>query len=290
MFLLVPVSVSAHSPGQYRAHAPNSGILNLRSEPTTNSSVIASIPHNTVLNVTEVRGAWGRTNFNGRNGWISLDHAVRIGNLPSSPSNHQTGQYRAHAPSSGVLNFRSEPNTNSSVIARIPHNTILNVTEVRGSWGRTTFNGRSGWISLDHAVRVGNITTTFSPVWPTNGGWISQGDFNSRGQRHSTRHGRAIDIAVPVGTPVFATEAGTVTAVRNLGNSSFGMYIEIRHDNGAHSLYAHLSRQEVHVGQRVTRGQRIGLSGNSGNSTGPHLHFELSNSTRDRMADFFPGR
>ena len=130
----------------------------------------------------------------------------------------------------------------------------------------------------------------FSPVWPTNGGWISQGDFNSRGQAHSRRHARAIDIAVPSGTPVFATEAGTVTAVRNLGNSSFGRYIEIRHDNGAFSLYAHLSQQSVHVNQRVNRGQRIGSSGNTGNSTGPHLHFELSNSTRNRMADFFPGR
>jgi len=162
--------------------------------------------------------------------------------------------------------------------------------------------GRIGWIRLSDMQgaerrgntawfdRMGPIGGSFSPVWPTRGGWISQGDFNSSGGRHSTRHGRAIDIAVSTGTPVFATEAGTVRAVRNLGNSSFGRYIEIRHDNGAISLYAHLSRQDVRVDQRVTRGQQIGLSGNSGNSTGPHLHFELSNSTRDRMTDFFPGR
>ena len=147
---------------------------------------------------------------------------------------------------------------------------------------------RMGWIQ--NSALDNNANSSFNPIWPTSGGRITQGDFNSRGQRHSSRHARAIDIAVPSGTAVFATEAGTVTAVRNLGNASFGRYIEIRHDNGAMSLYAHLSRQDVQVGQRVTRGQRIGLSGNTGNSTGPHLHFELSNSTRDRMADFFPGR
>jgi len=275
-------STTVSAAQQFRTHAPNSGILNLRQDPNTNSTIIAQIPHNTVLNVTEIRG-WGQTSFNGRSGWISLEHTIMVGQ-----------QFRAHAPNSGILNLRQQPNTSSAILANIPHNTLLNAGEIRG-WGRTNFNGRTGWISLEHAVRVNNNTTppppsAFNPVWPTVNGTITAGDiYPTRGSRHSTRHGRAIDIAVPTGTNVFATESGTVTQVRNQPNG-FGLYIEIRHNNGAFSLYAHLSRQDVREGDRVSRGQVIGRSGNTGSSSGPHLHFELSNSNRDRMADFFPGR
>ena len=134
------------------------------------------------------------------------------------------------------------------------------------------------------------VNTAFSPVWPTDGGRITAGDrYPSSGNLHSKRYARAIDIGVGVGTNVYATEEGTVTEVRDVGNTSFGKFIVIRHDNGAFSLYAHLSSQNVRVKDRVSRSQFIGKSGNSG-GVSPHLHFELSNSTRDRMADFFPGR
>ncbi|MCL2426497.1 MAG: M23 family metallopeptidase [Oscillospiraceae bacterium] len=153
---------------------------------------------------------------------------------------------------------------------------------------------RIGWATPNTMFPIDNDSAPprgFNPVWPTQGGHITSGRTHPSGNHHSRRHAEAIDINVPVGTPVFAVESGYIISVRNLGNTSFGRYIEIRHDNGAISLYAHLSRQDVQVNQRVARGQQIALSGYSGNVIGNgHLHFELSNSTRDRMADFFPGR
>ncbi|NVB78910.1 MAG: peptidoglycan DD-metalloendopeptidase family protein [Kofleriaceae bacterium] len=76
------------------------------------------------------------------------------------------------------------------------------------------------------------------------------------------------------GDTVVAAASGTVTRVANLGNVSYGRWIEISHGNGYTTRYAHLSTQTVRVGQSVSRGQKIGTVGSTGGSTGPHLHFE----------------
>ena len=84
----------------------------------------------------------------------------------------------------------------------------------------------------------------------------------------------ALDFPVPVGTQVGAVMDGVVNAVRSLAGS-YGKHIRISHANGIESIYAHLSDMIVSTGQRVSAGQAIGRSGNTGNSTGPHLHLEL---------------
>lgn len=85
---------------------------------------------------------------------------------------------------------------------------------------------------------------------------------------------RGIDYGCPSFTPVLASADGTVTTVGNL-EVGYGKYIKIFHDDQYETLYAHLSRIDVKYGQKVKRGNQIGVSGNSGNSTGPHLHFEV---------------
>ena len=76
------------------------------------------------------------------------------------------------------------------------------------------------------------------------------------------------------GDTVVAASGGTVTRVANEGNTSYGRWIEIAHPGGWRTRYAHLSSQSVSVGQSVRRGQRIGRVGNTGGSSGAHLHFE----------------
>ncbi|MFA5386596.1 MAG: peptidoglycan DD-metalloendopeptidase family protein [Candidatus Paceibacterota bacterium] len=87
-----------------------------------------------------------------------------------------------------------------------------------------------------------------------------------------------IDIGTPIGTPVYAADDGVVTTVGNNDKSSYaryqyGRYILIKHNNNFETIYAHLSRQVVQSGASVKRGDIIGYSGNTGFSTGPHLHF-----------------
>lgn len=81
------------------------------------------------------------------------------------------------------------------------------------------------------------------------------------------------DFAGPIGTPIYATADGVVTHAG--WSSGYGRLIKIRHDFGIETRYAHLNAMDVRVGQRVSRGERIGAMGNSGRSTGPHLHYEV---------------
>jgi len=90
-------------------------------------------------------------------------------------------------------------------------------------------------------------------------------------------HGyNAVDLAGAVGTPIRAAAAGEVIISRSSGwNGGYGNYIVIKHPNGAQTLYAHMSRNDVGVGAYVSQGQNIGAVGNTGRSTGPHVHFEV---------------
>ena len=81
------------------------------------------------------------------------------------------------------------------------------------------------------------------------------------------------DYNVPVGTPVTAAMAGVVSST-DLG-PDYGMAIMVDHPNGYQTIYAHLSEKDAKVGQTIAKGQRLGKSGDSGNSTGAHLHFEV---------------
>ncbi|MDD9375861.1 peptidoglycan DD-metalloendopeptidase family protein [Streptomyces sp. ZAF1911] len=85
-----------------------------------------------------------------------------------------------------------------------------------------------------------------------------------------------IDFAVPTGTSVVAAAAGTVVTADWQG--AYGNAVTIQHADGRYTLYAHLSRITVKEGDQVAAGQEIGLSGSTGNSTGPHLHFEARTS------------
>jgi len=87
---------------------------------------------------------------------------------------------------------------------------------------------------------------------------------------------RGIDLAAPVGTPVYAVAAGTI--IRAVNDRSYGNVVVINHHNGYKTLYAHNSRLLVKVGEKVKAGQPIAKVGSTGHSTGPHLHFEIHRS------------
>jgi len=81
-------------------------------------------------------------------------------------------------------------------------------------------------------------------------------------------------LAAPLGTPVLAAADGIVVAVAHT-RIGYGNYVIMAHGGGIDTLYAHLLETQVNIGDKVVRGQRIGLEGSTGLSTGPHLHFEL---------------
>ncbi|MFD5596617.1 transglycosylase family protein [Streptomyces griseorubiginosus] len=97
--------------------------------------------------------------------------------------------------------------------------------------------------------------------------------YHKAGSAWSKGYHTGVDFAVPTGTTVKAVAAGKVVA--SGWGGSFGYQVVIRHGDGRYTQYAHLSAISVKAGQTVGAGQRIGRSGSTGNSTGPHLHFEV---------------
>ncbi|PCG81581.1 peptidase [Streptomyces sp. WZ.A104] len=101
--------------------------------------------------------------------------------------------------------------------------------------------------------------------------------YGTGGARWAAKHSGQ-DFAVPVGTPVVAAHTGTIVKAGPNGGGdgpAYGNAVVIKHANGKYSQYAHLSKINVKIGQQVKTGQKIALSGNTGNSSGPHLHFEI---------------
>ncbi|MFF2011947.1 M23 family metallopeptidase [Streptomyces sp. NPDC058195] len=101
--------------------------------------------------------------------------------------------------------------------------------------------------------------------------------FGNDGSRWAHKHSGQ-DFAVPVGTKVKAAHNGVVVKAGPNGGGdgpAYGNAVVIKHSNGTYSQYAHLSKIDVRIGESVRTGDRIASSGNTGNSSGPHLHFEI---------------
>jgi murein DD-endopeptidase MepM/ murein hydrolase activator NlpD len=120
-----------------------------------------------------------------------------------------------------------------------------------------------------------NSTASPAPVNATIGGgnfvWPTSGSIN---QRYWGGHG-GIDIGAWTGAPVKAADGGYVAVATGGWNAGYGNHVIIDHGNGFVTLYAHLNSIYVKPGESVVAGQQIGSVGNTGNSTGPHLHFEI---------------
>jgi len=128
--------------------------------------------------------------------------------------------------------------------------------------------------------------------WPVDNVYITQyfGKTSSSGRLYTSGTHNGIDFRATIGTPVKATLSGTVQATGDTdvqrGCYSYGRWVLIRHANGLSSLYGHLSVISVRAGDSVITGDRIGYSGNTGYSTGPHLHLTVLASQGVRVEKF----
>ncbi len=109
------------------------------------------------------------------------------------------------------------------------------------------------------------------PRWPVNAPVTSPYGLRFLGIRPDFHHG--VDLAVPAGSPVSAMKSGTVGYAGTM--SGYGLVVILDHGPRLRTVYAHLSRIDVRAGDKVKGGQIIALSGQSGNASGPHLHFEI---------------
>ncbi len=154
------------------------------------------------------------------------------------------------------------------------------------STAKTTLQQELAWLSTDAKVEYRDLRALVETVeqrrarwestpaiWPVKG-WVTS-DFGPRRSPFTglpAKH-RGIDIRAKTGTPIVASAAGTV--VHRKHDSGFGKVVTLAHGYGISTRYAHLHTMGVKVGQKVKRGEVLGTVGNTGLSTGPHLHYEV---------------
>ena len=181
---------------------------------------------------------------------------------------------------SEVARLRSE-NTRVRELATALNRAESNYQQLRSILGARAPNPAGSRRELPRAraiaARTPGAAPRFQPGpsvpthWPLDDrGFMTRGQV-SPGTTSETHPG--LDIAVPVGTPVRAAGGGTV-ALAGV-NDDYGMFVRVRHPGGYETMYGHASRLLVRDGDDVAAGQVIALSGNTGRSTAPHLHFEV---------------
>lgn len=163
-------------------------------------------------------------------------------------------------------------------------------TPVSGAGGAAPVGGGSGVAPVSGngagGGGVSSIPSSSTPGTAGQKGFINPIDGNLTvssdfGPRSSPTSGApdnhtGIDIPKPAGTPIRAAKAGTVSVSRS-DSGGYGNWVEIKHEDGSSTRYAHMSKRGVEQGSRVEQGQTIGTVGSTGNSTGNHLHFEYRN-------------
>jgi len=213
--------------------------------------------------------------------------------LQDDPHSLKPGQVLIIPPTDGIYyqikendkldTIASEFKANLDDILNYPGNNIdlSNPTVESGSWvmipgGEREFvqwliptvaTGASGTSSTNQSACPGGAVGSGGFTWPANEHSLSGNDYWSG---HL-----GIDIAAGEGAPVYAADSGVVTMAAGGYNYGYGNVIQIDHGNGYSTLYAHLSNYFVGLCQSVSAGQQIGASGNTGNSQGAHLHFEV---------------
>ncbi len=189
--------------------------------------------------------------------------------------------------------LRKAPNSDSDLITFMPDYELLELlAEPEGNWWRVRYRGKEGWAHKNHlkayasADEIPQAPEGFNVLLPWKNNTSRTVTQAHGGFSHDGISKWAWDFGMPVGTPVVAAHAGVVRRKRGNStksgcNSAFiydANYVTIDRGDGLESHYVHLSKVGVAVGQQVKRGQRIGLSGQTGYSCGPHLHFQVQRS------------
>lgn len=217
-----------------------------------------------------VRMAWKVSNYNHlRSDLDSLRNRYQKLQRESEEKNHQMATLQLFASEvSTRYGIGRQQNTHSDLVAegRL-------VPTLRESVDQYNYLKQISFTSSLRSRPKTNPAQLMPSLWPVNGSLVSH--FGMRMDPFSGQGGfhPGVDIHANIGTPVRAPADGRI--VQAGWNAGYGISIMIDHENDVQTLYGHLSRIELRVGQEVKRGQIIGLTGTTGRSTGPHLHYEV---------------
>ncbi|PIQ70344.1 hypothetical protein COS55_03315 [Candidatus Shapirobacteria bacterium CG03_land_8_20_14_0_80_40_19] len=292
---LAPIITNSLSQDSFAQTPPPSAVLSSATETTEMSTDISDKKYRAEIIEYKVEPGDTLSGVSQKFG-ISID-SIRWANNLASINAIKPGQILRIPPADGIIHKVKKGDTVYSVakyygidpqgIVDYPFNTFINDETFALAVGQVLIvpDGTMPKVELwspgqayiaQRTPDAGTVVASGAFVWPTSG---------TISQRYTWYH-KGIDIANRAGTPVLAADAGKIIIAGWPDNIGYGNRVFIDHGNGFVTVYAHLSRVDVTVGQTVTRGNVVGLIGSTGRSTGPHLHFEIraSGKAQDPLA------
>ena len=230
----------------------------------------------------------------------ALSLPAAAGPVDASVDLPQAGPPQADVVAQPALNVRAAPTTGAALLGTIAGGRRVTVEctrtgepitgyrrTTRDVWLRIAFDGRPAWISAAWTLPQGEPKPCADPgldvdrvplPYPVGDTWTITQGFAGPFSHHTvyTRHG--VDFGMPAGSRVVAVGPGTVRFA-GWSPAGWGNTITIDHGAGRCSRYGHLDRVLVKAGDVVSTGALVGRSGSTGNSTGPHLHFQIEDCT-----------
>lgn len=290
----------------------DAGSLRVRSEPSIESESIGTLYRGNMVEVVEYssntdysdgyESNWIRVKSGDFEGWVFAHYLTEAGSADGSGSSSGSESVMTDFDKGmelyvtpDILRVRDAPDDLGTVLFSLQNKDEVEIIEIenelvslggkKSKWVKVKYLEYEGWVfgaflSKDkNAYEQGDDINSLFQAPITEGDYFISSKFGKRMLKGKVSNHTGIDLAAPCGTDVKASADGVVVHVvedyRNCSSCSYGSYVIIEHKNGFRTVYGHLSKVKVEMGQKVNSGDIIGAVGNTGHSYGCHLHFEI---------------
>ena len=260
---------------QHTQHIVTADALNVRSKPSLQSSIIDVLPNGTFISVQETHHDWYLISHNGQKGYVKKEF---VSNRSQSFVKGITIQNNGYYVATPRLKVRSGAGTNTAILGSLQNGTQLQVVGTVGSWYKIRFGSGYGYVAKHYVLQNNQQEKSTSPSIPAVFKFPTQGQVSSNFEVRWGQMHYGIDFTATGDMPIHAAAAGKV--IKSYYSNSYGNVVFVTHYIKGKlytTVYAHMKNRSVQVGDRVQTGQILGQMGNTGHSTGQHLHFELHN-------------
>ncbi|MBC6972151.1 SH3 domain-containing protein [Bacillus sp. Xin] len=253
----------------------NASALNLRSEPNIQSAILDVLPNGTFISVQETHSDWYLISHNGKTGYVKKEF---VSNSLQPFVKGITIQNNSYYVATPRLRVRSGAGTNTAVIGSLQNGAQIQVVGKVGSWYKIRFGSGYGYVAQQYVLQNKQQEKSVSPSIPAVFKFPTQGQVSSNFEVRWGQMHYGVDFTATGDMPIRAAATGKV--IKSYYSSSYGNVVFVTHYIKGKlytTVYAHMKNRSVQVGDRVQAGQLLGQMGNTGHSTGQHLHFELHN-------------